>query len=164
MNLYIKTENGQAKNHPAFEENIIDALGSIPESWESFVRVKKPIPATYQVLVSDEPTYEKIDGTWTDVWVLRDMTTEEKSAVQQQTINDFRNREQADNWAAWVLDEATCTMQSPIPRPEPDLEKLNSSIYTFWCGAENNWKDTPVRPDVKKEYKFDFFAWDWVLV
>ena len=48
MNLYIETENGATKNHPAFEENLIQAFGSIPEHWEAFIRVEKPIPSLYQ--------------------------------------------------------------------------------------------------------------------
>jgi hypothetical protein len=53
-------------------------------------------------------------------------------------------------------------MQPPIPRPAPDQEKLKQRILTVWCGADNNWKDTPVRPE--GNYKFDFFAWQWVEV
>ena len=71
MNLYIETENGAPKNHPAFEDNLLEAFGAIPEHWEPFVRVPRPVPGVDEVLDSDVPTYEKINGTWTDVWVLR---------------------------------------------------------------------------------------------
>lgn len=162
MNLYIETENGQTKNHPAFEDNLMQAFGRIPDHWEPFVRVERPVPGVYEVLESQEPTYQKIDGTWTDVWSVRGMTVEEKTAKQQSVKNDWAAREQAENWSAWTLDEATCTMQPPIPRPEPDQTKLDAGIGTFWCGADNNWKDTPARPE--GDYKFDFFAWDWVAV
>ena len=155
MNLYIETENGVIKNHPAFEHNLIQAFGSVPAHWESFTRIERPIPGVYQVLESNEVTYAKVDGVWTDIWVLREMTTEEKAAKQQATIDAFNSREQASNWSAWTLDEATCTMQSPISRPEPVEGKL-----VFWCGADANWKEAPARPE--GNYKFDFFAWDWV--
>ena len=59
MNLYIETENGAIKNHPAFEDNLIQALGSIPENWEPFTRVERPVTDAYQVLVSEQPSYEK---------------------------------------------------------------------------------------------------------
>jgi len=157
MNLYIETENGVTKNHPALEENILQAFGSIPENWETFVRVEQPIPTIYQVLDSNEPTYEKVDGVWTDVWSIRDMTDAEKAAKQQATRNAFNTRDQASNWSAWTLEEATCTMQPPIPRPEPVEGKT-----VFWCGADNNWKELPTRPE--GNYKFDFFAWDWVAL
>jgi hypothetical protein len=155
MNLYIETENSTIKNHPAFENNLIQAFGSVPAHWETFIRVERPILGVYELMTAEEPTYEKVDGVWTDVWHKRDMTAEEKTAKQQDVITAFNDRDQASNWSAWTLDEATCTMQPPIPRPEPVEGKI-----VFWCGADANWKETPARPE--GEYKFDFFAWDWV--
>ena len=157
MNLYIETENGQTKNHPAFEDNLIQAFGAVPTQWEPFNRVEKPVATIYQVFDSEEPTYQKIDGVWTDVWALRNMTAEEKSAKQQAVRDAFNNRPQAENWSTWTLDEATCTMQPPIPRPDPVEGKL-----VFWCGADANWKEAPARPE--GDYKFDFIAWTWVAV
>jgi hypothetical protein len=92
--------------------------------------------------------------------MVRPMTQEEKTALQQSVRDVFNAREQAENWSAWTLDEATCMMVPPIPRPEPDEDKISQGIMTFWCGADNNWKDTPVRPE--GSYKFDFLAWVWV--
>lgn len=161
MNLYIETENGQIKNHPAFKDNLIQAFGLIPAHWEPFIRVERP-NGVYQVLESEEVVYAKVDGVWTDVWSVREMTAEEKTAKQQAVITAFNDRSQAENWSAWTLDEVTCTMQPPIPRPEPDKAKLDQRIYTVWCGADSNWKDTPVRPE--GNYKFDFLAWEWVQV
>jgi len=160
MSLYIEIENGQIKNHPAFEDNLIQAFGSIPSNWEPFIRIESPTLGIYQVLESYEPVYAKVNGVWTDVWSVREMTTEEK-AVKQQAVRDaFNNREYSENWSAWTLDEATCTMVSPIPRPDADETKIAAGIRTFWCGADANWKDTPVRPE--GEYKFNFLAWEWV--
>jgi hypothetical protein len=162
MNLYIETENGVTKNHPAFEHNLIQAFGLVPAHWESFTRVERPVPGLYELLESDMPVYAKVDGVWTDVWAVREMTAEEKTAAQQAVITAFNDRPQAENWAAWTLDEATCTMVPPTPRPEPDQAKLDQRIMTFWSGADANWKDTPVRPE--GDYKFDFIAWAWVAV
>jgi hypothetical protein len=92
------------------------------------------------------------------------MTAEEKAAVQQAIRDAFNERPQAENWSAWSLDEATNTMQPPIPRPEVDETKVASGIQTFWCGADNAWKDTPARPVDENQYKFDFLAWEWVQV
>jgi hypothetical protein len=164
MNLYIEVENGLTKNHPAFEENLIQAFGSVPENWEPFLRIERPTPTIYQVLESDESIYAKVDGIWTDVWALRDMTLEEKAAKQQVVIDVFNSREQASNWSAWIFDETTCKMIPPIPRPEPNQTKLDAGIKTFWCGADNNWKDTPVKPVDDNQYKFDFFAWQWIAI
>jgi hypothetical protein len=162
MNLYIETENGVTKNHPAFEENLKQAFGEIPAHWEPFTRVERPVLGVYQTMDSDESVYTKVDGVWTDVWTVREMTTEEKAAVQQSIRNAFAARDQAENWSAWTLDEATNTMVPPIPRPEPDADKISQGIMTVWCGADSNWKDTPVRPE--GEYKFDFIAWAWVAL
>ena len=162
MSLYIETENGQIKNHPAFEDNLIQAFGSIPSNWEPFIRLESPMLGIYQVLESNEPVYAKVDNVWTDVWSVREMTTEEKTAKQQTVRDTFNFREYSENWSAWTLDEATCTMVPPIPRPHADETKIAAGIKTFWCGADANWKDTPVRPE--GEYKFDFLAWEWVAV
>jgi hypothetical protein len=164
MNLYIKTDgNGNTINHPAFEDNLIQAFASIPPEWEPFVRIERPILEIYQVFDGQNPTYQKIDGVWTDVWTLRDMTNAEKAEVQQAIRDNFNNREQASNWSAWVLNEVNCMMEPPIPRPNPDQTKLNANIFTYWCGSENNWKDTPIKP-TDGQYKFDFFAWQWVEI
>jgi hypothetical protein len=83
------------------------------------------------------------------------MTVEEKTAAQQTAINTFTEREYASNWSAWTFDEVTCQMVPPIPRPAP-IE----GVLVMWCGADNNWKEVPTRLD--GQYKFDFFAWEWV--
>jgi len=155
MNLYIQVENEQPINHPAFKDNLVQAFGSVPAHWESFVRVERPVPGIYQVMESDTPTYEKVDGVWTDVWSIRNMTAEEKAAKQQSVIDVFSSREYASNWSAWTLDEATCTMAPPTPRPEGDTD-------VRWCGADNAWKEVPARPVDGGQYKFDFLVWAWV--
>jgi hypothetical protein len=164
MNLYIQIENDQPINHPILMDNLIEAFGRVPGGWEQFIRMQRPEVGIYQVLDSEEPTYQKQLGYWMDVWALRDMTAEEKAAKQQAVRDEFSSREQAVNWSAWVLDEATCTMQPPITRPEPNLEKLNAGVYTFWCGADGGWKDTPAKPVDNNQYNFDFLAWQWVQV
>ena len=157
MNLYIEIENGVTKNHPAFEDNLMQAFGQIPEHWEPFVRVERPIPAIYQILDGDEATYQKVNGVWTDVWTLRDMTAEEKSTKQQAVKDAWAARDQAVNWSTWTFDEATCSFLPPIPRPASIEGKT-----VFWCGAENNWKEVPEYPKDGKQYRFDFLAWTWV--
>jgi len=159
MNLYIETENGVTKNHPAFEDNLLEAFGSIPAHWEPFIRVDRPVLSVYELMTADEPTYEKVNGVWTDVWHKRDMTAEEKTAKQQAVITLFNSREYASNWSAWTFDEVTCSMQPPIPRPEP-IE----GVVVMWCGADNNWKEVPARPVDDNQYKFDFLAWQWVQI
>jgi len=156
MNLYIETENGVTKNHPAFEDNLRQAFGSIPAHWEPFTRVERP-NGVYQILESENVTYAKVNSVWTDVWAVRDMTAEEKTAKQQAVITAFNAQYQASNWSTWTLDEATCVMVPPIPRPAPV-----EGVMMLWCGADNNWKVAPAYPVDNNQYKFDFSAWQWV--
>lgn len=164
MALFIKVENGNTVNHPAFEENLIQAFGQIPADWEPFVRLVPPTPGVYEELDFSASTYQKINGVWTDVWALRQMTPTEKFIKQQTIIANFNSREQIENWSAWTFDEVTCKMVPPVPPPALDVAKLEAGILTEWCGAENAWKDTPARPVDGNQYKFDFLAWQWVQV
>jgi hypothetical protein len=163
MKLYIKVENGQPIDHPAVEENLLQAFpDGIPFNWEPFNRIPFPTLKWYESFANPHVVYEKINGVWTDVFQVIQLTAEERAAKQQSVITEFNSREQASNWSAWTFDEATCAMVPPVSRPEPDQTKLEQKIFTFWCGADSNWKDTPAMPDGK--YKFDFFAWQWVEI
>jgi len=156
MNLFIQIEDGQPVNHPALEDNLIQAFGAVPDHWEKFIRVERPIPGVYEILESDQPTYQKVDGVWTDVWSLRPMTETEIAAKQQAVKDAWAARRQAENWSAWLFDEPTCSYIPPIPRPD-----LVPGTIVFWCGAENNWKQPPDRPSDGKQYQFDFLGWQW---
>ena len=156
MNLYIETENGATKNHPAFEHNLIQAFGSVPAHWEPFVRVERPTPSVYQVLESQEAVYAKVDGVWTDVWAIRDMTNEEKAAVQQAVRDAWALIPNAFNFTAWVLDETALRMVPPTPRPVEE-----GKIFR-WSGADNNWKEAPAKPEGEGQYTFDFAQWAWI--
>lgn len=135
MNLYIETNNGTTVNHPAFENNLIQAFGAVPDHWEPFVRVERPIPTVYQVLDSQESTYEKVNGVWTDVWALRSMTAEEIAAKQQSVKDNWAATPGIENYSTWVFDEATCSFVPPVPYPE-------TGVYR-WSGADNNWIEIP---------------------
>jgi len=156
MELFIQVENGITVNHPAFKDNIMEVFKTIPSNWEPFVRVPCPDIGVYQVLEFENPVYRKIDNIWTDVWIIRDMTFEEKNLKQQAVKTEWANRPYSENWSAWIFNETTCQYEPPIPRPEPEENKI-----VFWCGADYNWKETPPYPQDNKNYQFDFFAWEW---
>ena len=172
MNLYIEIENGQTKNHPALEDNLIQAFGAVPEHWVPFERVERPVLGAYEVMVSETSTYELIDGVWKDVWCKRDMTAEEKEVVNQanrqaaiKVVQDvWAARPQAENWSAWVFNEEVLIYEPPALRPDRDQTKIDAGVFTYWCGADANWKDTPAKPVDENQYKFDFLAWQWVQV
>ena len=155
MKLYIQIENGQPINHPAFEDNLMQAFGSIPNTWEEFVRPERPTTDVYQLL-SDNPTYEKINGVWTDVWALRDMTAQEKSAKQQSAKDVWASLPDRENFAAWVFDEVICAYAPPIPRPE-------TGDY-FWQGITSSWVPRPPYPTEKGQFKLNFSTATWVAI
>jgi len=93
-NLFIQVENGAPIKHPASEDNIFQAYGEIPSSWEPFIRVERP-DLVYEVFTSQTATYQKISGVWTDVWAVRAMTSKEKG-VKQQQIRDYEFPEGED--------------------------------------------------------------------
>ena len=112
MRLFIQVEDNKAVSHPALEENLIEAFGNVPENWQSFVLVGRPDIGPYKVFLSDEPTYEKIDGIWTDVWSFRELTPEEK--IQKQEIVKANWAKNASGeFASWVFDEEKCIFVPP---------------------------------------------------
>jgi hypothetical protein len=156
MKLYIQTENGQTVNHPALESNLIAAFGGVPDHWKPFVRVERPTLGVYEVLESEQPAYEFVDGVWTDVWSVRTIPDEEIAAKKQAVIDAWALIPNAFNFTAWVLDEATLRMVPPIPRPVEE-----GKIFR-WSGADNNWKEAPAKPEGEGQYVFDFTQWIWV--
>jgi hypothetical protein len=156
MNLRIETENGQPKNHPALEGNILQAFGTIPAHWEPFIRVERPVLTPYQVMGSDQPVYQKVNGVWTDVWDVREISAEEKAAKQQRVKDGWATIPNPDNFLTWTFDEDTCAYQPPIPRPV--------DRQVFWQGTTNTWVDIPTYPTDGKTYRLDIASATWVLV
>jgi len=134
--LYIQVENNVPVNHPAYEDNLIQAFGTIPVNWTPFVRIDKPLCLVYQVCDA-EPVYEKVEGIFTDVWVLREMTPSEILAKQQVVQDAWAAQYNAANFSTWVFDQATCKFAPPIPYPE-------TGDYR-WSGIDNNWKEIPTQ-------------------
>lgn len=156
MNLYIQIENGAPVNHPATEDNLIQAFGSIPNNWAPFARVERPVPGVYQVLDSTEPTYQQVNGAWSDVWTLRDMTDSERANKQQATQTAWAARPDAANFAAWTFDETTCTYVPPTARPTDGNYR--------WRGTDNTWVLVPDYPTDGNNYTFDLATGAWLAV
>ena len=162
MELFIRIKNGQPFEHPILGENFRQVFphidtNNLPPEFARFERVEPPTLGVYEIMSPEEPVYELVDGVYKDVWYKRDMTFAEKAVKKRRVIEIFYSREQAANWSAWVFDEDACIMRPPIPRPAP-IE----GVLVMWCGADNNWREAPARPE--GQYKFDFFAWEWVAI
>ena len=154
MNLYIQVKDGITLNHPVFEDNLLQVFSLIPADWEPFTRVQQPEVGPYQYLDSPVPSYKKISGVWTDVWLLRDMSATEKAAKQQAVKDIWAAQDQALNYAAWVFSEELCKFVPPVPYPP-------TGDYS-WSGVDNNWKETIPYPSSGGPYKFDLTLWTWV--
>lgn len=161
--LYIQIRNGQPFQNPISYENFVAAFPNIDpnnlplDQFAKFVRVGRPKITGYEVITDDSPTYEWDGDVVKDVWHTRPMTADERAEKIKRVRDAWEARPQAENWAAWTFDEETCTYVPPIPRPDPVKGK---SI--FWCGAENDWKEAPLRPTDGKQYNFNFTTWNWV--
>lgn len=155
--LYIQINDGLPINHPAIEENLLDAFGEIPSNWEPFIRVPNPCMENANLtLIYPDPVYKKVDGIWQDFWYYREKTQEEKdeeyNRIYGPIIEAWRNRPYANNFATWTLNEKTFQYEAPVPKP------LNGAFYR-WCGPENRWKLAEPMPRDGKHYYFDFDNW-----
>ena len=113
MKLYIQTENGQTVNHPALEENLIQAFGNIPANWEPFERIKPPALGVYEK--NQTVSYQKIGGFWTDVFTCEQLTQEEITAKQDMVKAAWAV---GPNFQSWIFDESICQYIPPIPMPQ----------------------------------------------
>jgi len=194
MNLYIKVEDGQTVEHPASEENLLHAFdGVIPSNWEPFVRVEVSTLSAYQVLDATEPSYQKVNGVWTDVWPVRDMTDEEKLAEQIRHKEGWPTRADYENVSTWTFDEETCSFVPPVPYPDGPMPGIKFVTYAegiievegtehqrfftypenipietqqryFWQGSTNSWRLLPSYPTDGQRYTWDFVSWSWKLI
>ena len=84
--FYIKIIDGQPSGHPIAGSNLRHALNidtdNLPSDFLPFERVPAPTaPFESFKKVLSEPTYQIIDGIVKDVWLIVDMTDEEKSLL-----------------------------------------------------------------------------------
>jgi len=160
MNFYIQVENGVTVNHPAAEDNLLEAFGKIPSNWELIIRNDKPYnPPLYKTFDNPEVVYEKVDGVWTEVWRLRDMTAEEKLFKQEMAKKLWAGRRQLENFSAWVFDESVCDYVPPFPKPQDGKDY-------FWQGTTSSWVEKPPYPEDGKTYRLNFTlaAWEEVVI
>lgn len=131
MNLYIETESGQVKNHPALEDNLLQVFGSIPSHWVPFERIEKPSIGIYEVY--EGVTYEWFGDVIKDVHHVRPMTEEEKIAKQDQAKAAWSEH----GFVSWVFDEETCSFNPPIAYPNDDKVYNWDETTTSWVEINN---------------------------
>jgi hypothetical protein len=131
MKLYIQIKEGVPFEHPLMEENFVQAFPSIdvnnlPEEWSVFERVAEPTVGVYELIESC--SYQIVEGVVKDVWVTRNMTTEEK--LEQQ--NKVKSRWSGVRLASWIFDEATCSFKPPVAMPTDGKEYTWDEPTTSW--------------------------------
>lgn len=161
MRLFIRIQDGVPFKHPILEDNFKQAfsnidLNNLPPEFALFERIPRPTVDVYEVMESEDSTYELIDGVYKDVWQKRDMTTEEKTAKQQAVKNAWATMPNADNFSGWIFNETTCRFEPPIPYPE-------TGDY-IWHGATSSWVEMQQYPIDGKTYRLDFASATWVEV
>lgn len=132
-NLYIKVVNGQTVDHPAFEDNLIQAFGSVPSDYQPFTRIVQPSDPI-GVFQKRETTYGQVNGTWQDVWTVVDMSPEEKTA----SLDAARSNQP---YPSWIFDETIARWKPPIPymeTPPPEGK------YYKWDEPTLSWVETSI--------------------
>jgi hypothetical protein len=141
MKLYIQTINGQYINHPAFEDNLIAAFGSVPIDWVPFARISQPTNDILPVgpYQTAKVTYVQDGDGWKDSWDVEDITTEEKNnLIAYAMLNQ--------PYPSWTFDEPTCSWLPPTPKP--------NGFYWEWNEETLSWKDTTPPPLTLSDVSF----------
>jgi len=108
MNLYIKIENGLPVTHPILEDNLIACgISELPNSeFHLFVRTPLPTVGPYEFAESNSYTLGT-NGVWTDAWVIRSLTPDEKEKKIEMLQNLFHD-------PTFVFNEETCAWEPPV--------------------------------------------------
>jgi len=165
MKLFIRVIDGSPFEHPVTEETMFLAfpdvdLNNLPPAWAEFVRAQKPAIGVYQKYVNQDAVYEVVNGKYTDVWHITDMTAEEKAAKQQAEKDAWAADPVSTELTGWVFSDELCLYVAPIPRPSDDVTK---SKY-FWQGTTLSWVERPQYPSDGREYRLDRPTATWVPI
>jgi hypothetical protein len=131
MELFIRIQNGQAFEHPILGANFYEAFpnvdtNNLPAEFARFVRVAAPVVGVYEK--NQTVSYQLVDGAYTDVFSVEQMTAEE-IATKQQAVKDAWA---LNGFASWLFNEATCSFEAPTPRP------IDGKIYR-WDEPTTSW-------------------------
>lgn len=136
MELFIRIKNGQPLEHPIFGDNFRQAFpdvdtNNLPAEFARFVRVAAPAVGVYEK--NQSVSYQLVDGVYTDVFLVEQMTAEE-IAVKQQAVKDAWA---ANGFASWTFNETTCAFESPIPYPTDGKPYQWDESTTSWVEVTN---------------------------
>lgn len=117
MELFIRVKDGKPFEHPIFGDNFREAfphvdVNNLPPEFARFVRVAAPVMGVYEK--NQAASYQLVDGVYTDVFSVEQMTAEEIAAKQQAVKDAWAAN---SGFASWTFNEATCAFQAPTPYP-----------------------------------------------
>jgi hypothetical protein len=117
MELFIRIKNGQPFEHPIMGDNFRQAFpdvdtSNLPAEFARFVRIQAPTVGVYEKNLT--VSYQLVDGVYTDVFSIEQMTAEE-IAAKQQSVKDVWAAN--SGFASWIFNETTCAFESPVAYP-----------------------------------------------
>lgn len=129
MKLYIKLENGIPVGNPMYEQNILDAFGSIDKNiFVEFNRTPIPLNLPKGPYLIPVTTYTKNGDIYEDSWSVREMTDDEKLEKQ----NSVKKVWESQGYKSWVFDETICAFVPPVAYPNNGIEHRWDESTTSW--------------------------------
>jgi hypothetical protein len=132
MELFIRIQNGQPFEHPILGSNFRQVFSDVdtnnlPTEFARFVRVEAPSIGVYEK--NQTVSYQLVNGVYTDVFSVEQMTAEEIAAKQQATKDAWAT----NGFASWVFNAVTCDFEAPTPRP------TEAGKFFRWDEATTSW-------------------------
>lgn len=147
MNLLIQIRNGQAYEHPIFEDNFQQAFPSIdinnlPPEFARFDRVPPPNPGVYEAV--EGPIYQWVGNIVKDVWAIRPMTDAERAAkneeltqgaynirdffktIAQQKIDESTTDAERQAWSEYLIQLEAYVVTDPVKPNVPIPPRINA--------------------------------------
>lgn len=114
MELFIRIKDGQPFEHPIFIDNFRQVFpdvdtNNLPAEFARFVRIAAPSIGPYEK--NQTVSYQLIDGVYTDVFSVEQMTAEEIAAKQQSVKDAWA----LDGLESWIFNKLTCAFEPPPP-------------------------------------------------
>jgi hypothetical protein len=132
MELFIRIKDGQPFEHPILSNNFCLAFpnvdtNNLPTEFARFIRIQPPQVGPYEK--NQTVSYQLVDGVYTDVFLVEQMTVDEKLAKQEHIKSQWLI---APNWASWTFDETTCQYEPPVLRPSDGKMYGWDELTTSW--------------------------------
>lgn len=134
LELYIQIENGVAINHPILGDNLRQAFpemdtNNLPSNYAKFIRCPAPVLGPYEIYKGS--SYGIVNGEYTDIHIIEQVTDDEKQALQSIAKKRWNNV-----YPSWTFDEDICAFAPPIPYPS------DGNLYT-WNETDLRWENSP---------------------